>query len=98
MLGVQGVVFWVARDHAQYDVDVFGVVLSFGAPLGVEHVFDREGMDLETLGHPLDHDCVVDSVDMALVVIGFGVLKIFKPNIVLLVAGFAAVGALLSLF
>lgn len=56
------------------------------------------GLLFAALYQPVFSSGVVSSLDMALVVIGFGVLKIFKPNIVLLVAGFTAVGALLSLF
>ncbi|WP_434939883.1 chromate efflux transporter [Shewanella sp. HL-SH8] len=55
------------------------------------------GLLFAALYQPVFSSGVASSLDMALVVIGFGVLKIFKPNIVLLVAGFAAFGALLSL-
>jgi chromate transporter len=55
------------------------------------------GLLFAALYQPVFSSGVVSSLDMALVVIGFGVLKIFKLNIVLLVASFAAVGALLSL-
>lgn len=55
------------------------------------------GLLFAALYQPVFSSGVVSSLDMALVVIGFGVLKIFKPNIVLLVAGFAVIGALLSL-
>ncbi|UCX05991.1 chromate efflux transporter [Shewanella glacialimarina] len=55
------------------------------------------GLLFAALYQPVFSSGVVSSLDMALVVIGFGVLKIFKLSIVLLVASFAAVGALLSL-
>ncbi|MDO6618014.1 chromate efflux transporter [Shewanella sp. 10N.286.51.B2] len=54
------------------------------------------GLLFAALYSPVFTSAVLLPIDMALVLLGFGVLKIFKPNIVLLVAGFAATGALLA--
>ncbi|MEZ9234755.1 chromate efflux transporter [Shewanella sp. 10N.286.52.A9] len=55
------------------------------------------GLLLAALYSPVFTSAVIEPIDMALVLIGFAVLKIAKPNIVLLVMGFAATGALISL-
>ncbi|WP_144211136.1 chromate efflux transporter [Shewanella donghaensis] len=56
------------------------------------------GLLLAALYNPVFTSAVVEPSDMALVFLGFSLLKIFKPNIVILVAGFAATGALLAVF
>jgi chromate transporter len=55
------------------------------------------GLLLAALYQPVFTTAVLTPVDMALVLLGFGVLKIFKPSIVLLVIGFSLLGALMTL-
>ena len=55
------------------------------------------GLLLSALYQPVFTSAVVKPSDMAMVVIGFGLLKIFKPNIVLLVVGFVLAGMLKTL-
>ena len=55
------------------------------------------GLLLAALYQPVFITAVNSSLDMALAILGFGLLKIFKPNIVYLVVGFAATGAIISL-
>jgi len=52
------------------------------------------GLLLSALYQPVFVSSVTSSLDMALVLIGFFVLRTFKPPILLLVAGFAALGCL----
>ncbi|MBB1269710.1 chromate efflux transporter [Shewanella sp. SR44-3] len=56
------------------------------------------GLLLAALYQPVFTTAVLTPLDMALVLLGFGMLKIFKPNIVLLVLGFSLVGALITFF
>jgi chromate transporter len=51
------------------------------------------GLLLAALYQPVFTTAVLTPVDMALALLGFGLLKIFKPSIVLLVLGFSLVGA-----
>lgn len=51
------------------------------------------GFLLAALYNPIFNSAVLSPLDMALVVLGFGLFKVFKPNIFMLVAGFAMVGA-----
>jgi len=55
------------------------------------------GLLLAALYQPVFTSAVMMPLDMALVIIGFSVLKIFKPSLVGLVIGFAFVGSALSL-
>jgi chromate transporter len=55
------------------------------------------GLLLAALYQPVFITAVNSSLDMALAILGFGLLKIFKPNIVYLVVGFAFAG-IISLF
>jgi chromate transporter len=55
------------------------------------------GLLLSALYQPVFTTAVLTPIDMALALLGFGVLKIFKPSIVLLVLGFSLVGAVLTL-
>jgi chromate transporter len=55
------------------------------------------GLLLAALYQPVFTTAVLTPVDMALVLLGFGMLKIFKPSIVLLVVGFSLLGALMTL-
>ncbi|NMH65964.1 chromate efflux transporter [Shewanella salipaludis] len=50
------------------------------------------GLLLAALYRPVFSNGVVSPQDMALVLVGFGCLKLFRPHIVLLVAGFACAG------
>ncbi|MGH1460905.1 MAG: chromate efflux transporter [Neptuniibacter sp.] len=52
------------------------------------------GLLLSALYQPVFISSVTSGLDMALVIIGFFVLRTFKPPILLLVAGFAALGCL----
>lgn len=54
------------------------------------------GLLLAALYQPVFTTAVLSPVDMALVLLGFGILNIFKPSIVLLVLGFSLVGAVMS--
>ena len=54
------------------------------------------GFLLAALYNPIFSSAVLSPLDMALVVLGFGLFKIFKPNIFILVAGFGVSGALIS--
>ncbi|MCL1057551.1 chromate efflux transporter [Shewanella gelidimarina] len=54
------------------------------------------GFLLAALYNPIFSSAVLSPLDMALVVLGFGLFKIFKPNIFILVAGFAISGGLIS--
>lgn len=54
------------------------------------------GLLLAALYQPVFTTAVLIPVDMALVLLGFGMLKIFKPSIVLLVLGFSLVGAVMT--
>jgi chromate transporter len=54
------------------------------------------GLLLSALYQPVFTTAVLTPVDMALALLGFGVLKIFKPSIVLLVLGFSLVGAVMT--
>ncbi|MCL1140093.1 chromate efflux transporter [Shewanella pneumatophori] len=56
------------------------------------------GFLLAALYTPIFSSAVLSSLDMALVVLGFGLFKIFKPNIFILVAGFGVAGALIGAF
>lgn len=55
------------------------------------------GLLLSALYSPVFVSGVLNATDMALVVAGFGILKLMRVHIVLLVAGFAAAGMLLTL-
>lgn len=55
------------------------------------------GLLFAALYQPVFTSAVIMPLDMALVIIGFSLLKVFKPGIVWLVIGFAATGALLTL-
>ena len=55
------------------------------------------GLLLAALYQPVFTSAVKMPVDMAMVVIGFSILKVFKPGIVWLVIGFASLGAILTL-
>ncbi|GGP91798.1 chromate efflux transporter [Shewanella ulleungensis] len=55
------------------------------------------GLLLAALYQPVFTSAVIMPSDMAMVIIGFCVLKVFKPSIVWLVAGFASVGVILTL-
>ncbi|ABE56436.1 Chromate transporter [Shewanella denitrificans OS217] len=54
------------------------------------------GLLLAALYQPVFTTAVLTPLDMALVLLGFGMLKIFKPSIVLLVLGFSLVGAVMT--
>lgn len=54
------------------------------------------GFLLAALYNPIFSSTVLSPLDMALVVLGFGLFKIFKPNIFILVAGFGVSGALIT--
>ena len=56
------------------------------------------GFLLAALYNPIFTSAVLSPLDMALVVLGFGLFKIFKPNVFMLVAGFAVTGALIGAF
>lgn len=56
------------------------------------------GFLLAALYNPIFISAVLSPLDMALVVLGFGLFKIFKPNIFILVAGFGVTGALIGAF
>ncbi|GIU07079.1 MULTISPECIES: chromate efflux transporter [unclassified Shewanella] len=56
------------------------------------------GFLLAALYTPIFTSAVLSPLDMALVVLGFGLFKIFKPNIFILVAGFGVTGALIGAF
>ncbi|GIU21689.1 chromate efflux transporter [Shewanella schlegeliana] len=56
------------------------------------------GFLLAALYNPIFISAVLSPLDMALVVLGFGLFKIFKPNIFILVAGFGVTGALVGAF
>ncbi|GIU43444.1 chromate efflux pump [Shewanella sairae] len=56
------------------------------------------GFLLAALYNPIFTSAVLAPLDMALVVLGFGLFKIFKPNVFMLVAGFAVTGALIGAF
>ncbi|MCL1144105.1 chromate efflux transporter [Shewanella gaetbuli] len=55
------------------------------------------GLLLAALYQPVFTTGVMSSLDMGLVLVGFGVLKVAKPNIVLLVIGFAMAGSAVSM-
>nr|WP_235781623.1 chromate efflux transporter [Shewanella vesiculosa] len=55
------------------------------------------GLLLAALYQPVFTSGVIMPQDMALVIIGFSVLKVFKPSLVWLVIGFAAMGSGLSM-
>lgn len=55
------------------------------------------GLLLAALYQPVFTSAVIMPLDMAMVIVGFSVLKIFKPSIVWLVLGFAVIGAALTL-
>ncbi|QBF82544.1 chromate efflux transporter [Shewanella maritima] len=55
------------------------------------------GLLFAALYSPVFTSAVLSPVDMGLVVLGFALLKIIKPHIVVLVAGFAAIGAVITL-
>ncbi|QQX81032.1 chromate efflux transporter [Shewanella sp. KX20019] len=54
------------------------------------------GFLLAALYNPIFSSAVLTPLDMALVVLGFGLFKVFKPNVFILVAGFAISGAVIS--
>lgn len=54
------------------------------------------GLLLAALYQPVFVSAVAAPMDIALVILGFGLLKMFKPNIVLLVFGFACSGAVIG--
>lgn len=54
------------------------------------------GLLLAALYHPIFEHGVQAPVDMAWVIVGYFVLRVYKPHIVTLVLGFAAMGFLLS--
>ena len=54
------------------------------------------GFLLAALYNPIFSSAVLSPLDMALVVLGFGLFKIFKPNIFILVTGFGISGALIA--
>jgi chromate transporter len=54
------------------------------------------GFLLAALYNPIFSSAVLSPLDMALVVLGFGLFKIFKPNIFILVAVFAVSGGVIS--
>ncbi|MCL1049933.1 chromate efflux transporter [Shewanella abyssi] len=54
------------------------------------------GFLLAALYNPIFSSAVLTPLDMALVVLGFGLFKVFKPNVFVLVAGFAISGAVIS--
>ncbi|MCL1145676.1 chromate efflux transporter [Shewanella sp. 10N.261.52.F9] len=56
------------------------------------------GFLLAALYNPIFTSAVLSPLDMALVVLGFGLFKIFKPNVFMLVVGFAVTGALIGAF
>ncbi|MDR8525076.1 chromate efflux transporter [Shewanella fidelis] len=56
------------------------------------------GFLLAALYTPIFTSAVLSPIDMALVVLGFGIFKTFKPNIFFLVAGFGVTGALIGAF
>ncbi|WP_299801645.1 chromate efflux transporter [uncultured Shewanella sp.] len=56
------------------------------------------GFLLAALYNPIFTSAVLSPLDMALVVLGFGLFKVFKPNIFILVAGFGVTGALIGAF
>ncbi|MGS0689836.1 chromate efflux transporter [Shewanella sp. 0m-4] len=56
------------------------------------------GFLLAALYNPIFISAVLSPLDMALVVLGFGLFKIFKPNIFILVTGFGVAGALVGAF
>ncbi|MGS0680249.1 chromate efflux transporter [Shewanella sp. 125m-7] len=56
------------------------------------------GFLLAALYNPIFTSAVLSPLDMALVVLGFGLFKIFKPNIFILVAGFGVTGAIIATF
>lgn len=56
------------------------------------------GFLISVLYMPVFTSAVIEPLDMALVIAGFGCLKLFKPNILFLVVGFASVGILVKLF
>ncbi|MBO1896325.1 chromate efflux transporter [Shewanella sp. BF02_Schw] len=55
------------------------------------------GLLLSALYQPVFTSAVIMPLDMALVIIGFSVLKVFKPGLVWLVIGFAAMGSGLTM-
>ena len=55
------------------------------------------GFLLAALYNPIFSSAVKDNLDMALVVIGFGLFKVLKPNIFYLVLSFAVAGAVTEL-
>lgn len=55
------------------------------------------GLLLAALYQPVFTSAVIMPLDMAMVIVGFSVLKIFKPSIVWLVLGFAVIGASLTM-
>jgi chromate transporter len=55
------------------------------------------GLLLAALYQPVFTSAVIMPLDMALVIIGFSLLKVFKPSLVWLVIGFAAMGSGLSM-
>ncbi|QDE30001.1 chromate efflux transporter [Shewanella polaris] len=55
------------------------------------------GLLLAALYQPVFTSAVIMPLDMALVVIGFSILKIFKPSLVWLVIGFAFIGSILAM-
>ncbi|WP_350432530.1 chromate efflux transporter [Shewanella sp. H8] len=55
------------------------------------------GLLLTALYQPVFTSAVVKPIDMAMVVIGFSILKIFKPSLVWVVIGFAIVGSGLTI-
>ncbi|MGS0676391.1 chromate efflux transporter [Shewanella sp. 125m-1] len=56
------------------------------------------GFLLAALYNPIFISAVLSPLDMALVVLGFGLFKIFKPNIFILVTGFGVAGAVVGAF
>ncbi|WP_041415840.1 chromate efflux transporter [Shewanella halifaxensis] len=56
------------------------------------------GFLLAALYSPIFISAVLSPLDMALVVLGFGLFKIFKPNIFILVTGFGVTGAVIGAF
>ncbi|MBE7216657.1 chromate efflux transporter [Shewanella benthica] len=65
-----------------------------GALAGINAVV--VGFLISALYMPVFTSAVKVPLDMALVLLGFGWLKLFKPNILFLVVGFSAVGLLVS--
>ncbi|NRD75408.1 chromate efflux transporter [Shewanella sp. VB17] len=54
------------------------------------------GFLLSALYHPIFTSAVIDNIDMVLVVIGFGLFKIIKPNVFFLVLSFGVAGGVFA--